>query len=144
MGLSRWSMMQRWPHPPSQEASASSKYDIKDSFFRHTSNHAKKLNFGIKVSRWWYMMLRMNPSSKTPNRNHQHPSSMTLRMGGYWFTSNHAGGRKFGKQVKNHISKLFMMSRITRSSKTPVRTHQCHPSMTLRTWAPQLNSNHAR
>ena len=51
----------------------------------------------------------------------------SLRMGGSWYTSNHVRELKLGTQVKNHISWWSMMSRITPSSKTPVKNHQCPP-----------------
>ena len=53
----------------------------------------------------------------------------TSRMGVSWHTSNHAREQKFGTQVKNHISWRFMTSRMTISSKSPVRNHQRPPSM---------------
>jgi hypothetical protein len=89
-------------------------------------------------------MSRMTPSSKYPVRNHQRPPSMTSRMGGSWHTSIHARELKFGTQVKNHISWRSMMSRMTPSSKYPVRNHQRPPSMTLRTGGSWHPSIHAR
>ena len=53
----------------------------------------------------------------------------TWRTGGSWHTSNHARELKFGTQVKNHISWRSKMSRMTPSSKYPVRNHQRPPSM---------------
>ncbi len=52
-----------------------------------------------------------------------------LRNGGSWQCSNHARELKFSTQVKNHISWCSMMSRITPSSKTPVRNHRHLPSI---------------
>ena len=50
----------------------------------------------------------------------------------------------FGTQVKNNISRWFMMSSMTSSSKTPVRNHQHPLSMTLNTGGIWYTSNHAR
>ena len=89
-------------------------------------------------------MSRMTPSSKTPVRIHQHPPSMTSRTSGSWHTSIHARVLRFGTQVKIHISWRSMMSRITPSSKYPVRNLQHPPSMTLRTRCSWHTSIHAR
>ena len=86
----------------------------------------------------------MTPSSKSPVRNLQRPPSMTCRTGGSSHTSIHARELKFGTQVKNHISWWSMMSRMTPSSKYPVRNHQCPPSMTSRTRCSWHTSIHAR
>ena len=113
----------------------------------HTSNQAKELKFGTQVNNhilWWSIMSRMTPSTKTPVRDNQSPPSMTSRMGGSWFTPNHARELKFGTQVNYHISWWSVMSRMTPSSKTPVRNHQCPPSMTSRMGGSWLTSNHAR
>ena len=53
--------------------------------------------------------------------------------GGYWGTSKHARELKFGRQVKNHILWQSMMSRMTPSSKSPVRNLQRPSSLILRT-----------
>ena len=53
----------------------------------------------------------------------------TSRTGGSWHTSNQAKELKFGTQVKNHISWESMMSRMTPTSKYPVRNPQHPPSM---------------
>ena len=98
----------------------------------HTFYHARKLKSGTQVKNhisWWYMISKMTPSSKTPVRNHQRPPGMTLRTEGFWSSSIHARKLKFGKQLKNHISWCSMMSRMTLSTKTPVRNHQRPPSM---------------
>ena len=100
--ISWWSKMSRMTqssktpvrshqHPPSMTSS------MGDS--QHTSNYAKKLKFGTRVKNhiwWWYMMLSMAPSSKTPVRNLQCPPGKTSRTGGSWHTS-HARGLKFCK-----------------------------------------------
>ena len=86
----------------------------------------------------------MTPSSKYPVRNHSRPPSMTSRMGGSWHTYIHARELKFGTQVKNYISWQSMMSRMTPSSKYPVRNLQCPPSMTFRTGGSWLPSFHAK
>jgi len=87
---------------------------------------------------------RWPPSTKTPVRNLHRPPSMTLRMAGPWHSLNHARELKFGRQLKNHISLWSMMSRMTPSSKTPVRNLQHPPSITLRMAGPWQTSNHAR
>ena len=112
-----------------------------------TSKHARELKFGTQVKNhisWRSMMLRMTPSSKYPVRNHQHPPSMTLRMRSSWHTSIHARELKFGTQVKHHISWWSMMSRMTPSSRYPVRNLQHPPSMTSRMGGSWLPSYHAR
>ena len=70
----------------------------------------------------------------------------TSRTGGSWHTSisNHARELKFGTKVNNCISWRYMMSRMTPSSITPVRNHQCPPSITSRTGGSWYTSNHAR
>ena len=113
----------------------------------HTSNHARVMKFGTQLKnhiKWWSMMSSMAQPSKTPVRNLQHPPSMTLRMGGSWHLSNHSRELKFGKQVKNHIKWWSMMSRMTQTSKNPVRNHQCLSNMTLSTGGSWHTSNHAR
>jgi len=79
----------------------------------------------------WSIMSRMTHSSKTPVRNLQHPPSMVFKDAGSWHTSNHARELKFGTQVKNHIWWQSIASKMTPSSKYPVRNHQCPPSMDL-------------
>ena len=74
----------------------------------------------------------MTQSSKYPVRNHPHPPSKTSKTGGSWHTSIHARELRFGTQVKNHISWCSMMSKITPSSKYPVRNLQHPPSMISR------------
>ena len=48
------------------------------------------------------------------------------RMEGSWHTCNHDREQKIVTEVKNHISWRSMMSRMTPSSKYPLRNHQ-HP-----------------
>ena len=64
--------------------------------------------------------------------------------GGPWGTSKHARELKFGTQVKNHISGRSMTSRMTPSSKSPVRNLQCPPSMTSRMGGSWHTTIHAR
>ena len=136
--ISSWGspkMIQHILQVSSQEPSGSPKYDFEDGGSSGTSNHARKLKFDTQVKNnisWRSMMSRMTQSFKSPVRTHQCPPSMTLRMGGSWGTSNHAGEYKFGTQVNTHISWRSMMSKMTPSSKSPVRNLQCPPSMTLR------------
>ena len=69
---------------------------------------------------------------------------MTSMTGGSWSSSKHAREQKIGPQGKNNISRLSLMSRMTPSSKIPVRNLQHPQSMTSRTgrsWGP---SKHAR
>ena len=101
------------------------------------------LSMALHIS-WQSMMSRMTPSSKYPVRNLQHPPSMTSRTGASWHTSIYARELKFGTQVNNYILWQSMMSRMTPSSKYPVRNHQCPASMTLRTGGSWHTSIHAR
>ena len=78
------------------------------------------------------MTSKMIPSSKTPVRNFQFSPSMTSRLGGSWYTSNHERDLKLTTQFQNHISGWSMMSKMALSSATPVRNLQCPPSMTSR------------
>ena len=69
---------------------------------------------------------------------------MTSMTGGSWSSSKHAREQKIGPQGKNNISRWSLMSRMTPSSKIPVRNLQHPQSMTSRTgrsWGP---SKHAR
>ena len=63
---------------------------------------------------------------------------------GSWHTSIHSRELKFGTQVKNHILWQSMMSRMTPSSKYPVRNHQRPSSMTSRTGGSWHTSIYAR
>ena len=74
----------------------------------------------------------------------QCPPIMTSRMGVSWHISIHARELKFGTQVNNHISWRSMMSRMTPSSKYPLRNNQHPPSMTSRTGDSWHSSIHAR
>ena len=133
---------------PSQEPSTSSKYELQGRGGSwHNSNHARELKFCTQVQIYislWSMMSWMTPSSKSPVRNHQHHPNMTSRTGGSWLASNHARELKFGTQVENCITWWFMMSRMTPSSKSPVRNHQHPPSIISRTGDSWHTSNHAR
>ena len=110
---------QGWPHPPSIQSGTINVLQVWTSRMGgswHASDHAKELKFGTQIKNhisWWSMLSRMTQSSNYPVRNHLHPSSMTLRMGGSWHPSIHARELKFVTQVKNHISCLSMMSTMT-------------------------------
>ena len=128
-------LCQELPHPPSIQSGTLNVLHVWTSRTGgswHTYIHARELKFGTQVMNhisWQSMMSRMNPSSKYPFRNHQPPPSMTSRKRGSWHTSIHARDLKFGTQVKNHMSWQSMMSRMTPSSKYPVRNPQHPPSM---------------
>ena len=83
--------------------------------------------------------------------NPQSPQSGTfivlkvwLRGWGSWYTSIHARELKFNIQVKNHMQWRSMMSRMTPSTKNPVRNHQHSPSIILRMGGSWHNYIHAR
>ena len=139
----------QWPPPPSIQSGTINVLHLRTSRIGctwHTSIHARELKFGTQVENhilWCSMMSRITPSFKYPVRIHQHPPSMTLRTEGSWHTSFHARKLKFVTQVNNHIYWPSMMSRMTPSSKHPVRNHQRPPNMTLRmggSWHNYINA----
>ena len=66
-----------------------------------------------------------SPQSGTINILH----IWTSRTGGSWQTSIHDKERKFGAQINNLISWIFVTSKMTPFSQSPVRNHQHPPHM---------------
>ena len=79
----------------------------------------------------WNLISNVTKSSKNPVRNCQHPPCLTV----FLCIFNHARELKSGIQLNNDILWLFVMSKLipkmTQSSKTPFRNHQCPLSMTV-------------
>ena len=83
----------------------------------HTSNHAKMLKFGIQVrypvSRT-VMRSGMTHIFHVSSQEHSMSSKSLMMTGGSWHTYNHARKLKFGTHVRNHLRRMFKMSRMTR------------------------------
>ena len=75
---------QGWPFPPSLQSGTINILQVWTSRFGKVldKHHARELKFGTLVKNhisWQSIMSRMTPSSKSPVRNRQHPSSMDFK-----------------------------------------------------------------
>ena len=77
------------------------------------------------------MASRMRLSSKSPFRNPQRPPSTPMKDLHSWHTSNKDIDTKLSEYLPEGQTRSFMTSRMTLSSKSPVRNPQCPPSPPL-------------
>ena len=117
---------------PSQEPSTSSKYGLQEQGFLTLLIILENWNFAHKwiIIYYEYPWCQGWPHPPRPQSGTIYILQVwTSRMEGSWHTSNHARELKVGTQVKKHISWQSIMSRMTPTSKFPVRNHQHPPSI---------------
>jgi len=131
---------QEWPHPPSIQSGTINILQVwlqgrgvLDTllFMLESWNLAHKSSITYHDDPWC-QELPHPPSIQSGTLNIL--QVWTSRTGGSWHTSHYARELKFGRQVKNHISWWSMLSKMTSSSKTPLRNNQCPPSMDFKDW----------
>ena len=119
----------------SQETLTSSKYDCNlDALIITIGSWKFDYNWGManyvdSLFQFWYQRWSNPPKLQSETIN------ILQAWLCFWCTFNHARELKIGKKINNDIGWLFTMSHlipnITKSSKTPVRNHQCPLSITV-------------
>ena len=130
-------LYQGWPFPPSLQSGTINVLQVWTLRMGGCWNTSKIMLEGWNLEH----KSRITHDDEPWRQGWLHPPSLqsgTFRIlqvwlrgwGGSWGTSKHARELKFGRQVKNHKICRSMKSRMTPSSKSPVRNLQRPPSMT--------------